>query len=198
MPKLPWPAGWPRTPDHERKSGDFHKMAPTTKQDGSAGFPRKVGLQWHEAWRRVREEVERMGGEEADAASNESDPGVVVHFRLKGKPVVMPCDRYDTKAQNLAAIAATIFAKRAIERHGVSTLEREFQGYVALPETASAGLPPLHVILEVAENAGPDVYRAAWKAWVVKNHPDRCKEPGAEDRFARVNAAYTLHAGATA
>ena len=42
-----------------------------------------------------------------------------LYFRLKDKPIVLACDRYDTVEANLAAIAAHIDAMRAMERHDV-------------------------------------------------------------------------------
>jgi hypothetical protein len=47
----------------------------------------------------------------------------------------MAIDRYGRVADNMAAIAATIEAMRAIERHGsAEILERAFLGFQALPE----------------------------------------------------------------
>src|SRR5260370_12455992 len=49
----------------------------------------------------------------------------------------MAIARYARVADNLAAIAATLDAMRAIERHGGgSILERAFIGFAALPATA--------------------------------------------------------------
>lgn len=140
------------------------------------------------------------------AAGDDTEPGVIVSFRLPGnKPVVFPCDRYTSKAQNAAAIAATLEAKRAIERHGVSTLEREFEGYLALPsgdavaDAAAAQLqrprpmpPPAtpdelpHVVLGVQPDAPAEVVEGAWRALAKTAHPDR---GGTDAAMHRITAA---------
>lgn len=201
---LAWPEGWPRTEARKRGRGDFGKTTRPTNLDGSRGYPRKVGLQWNDAVRRVQDEVRRMGGTglriDTDAG-NDSEPGVVVAFRLPGgKPVVLPCDRYQSKAQNAAAVAATLEAKRAIERHGVSTLDREFEGYLALgagdgttygvsPALAVAVQLQPHEVLGVAPGAPLEVCEAAWRALAKNAHPDR---PGGSDAaMHRLNDAIT-------
>lgn len=150
----------------------------------------KYDLSISAALTRVQEEVRRMGGTGLRVDTDlrvrndglpyskqaaPEDPGVVVAFRLSGnKAVVFPCDRYSKVEQNLAAIAATLEAKRAIERHGVSTVEREFEGYAALP--ASIPLPgkrPAWDVLGVSPDAPPNVIEAAFKALALERHPDR-------------------------
>jgi len=65
------------------------------------------------------------------------DPGASVYWSAKGKQQCMAIDHYDRAADNLAAIAATLEAARAIGRHGGGEiLERAFQGFTALPERA--------------------------------------------------------------
>lgn len=186
-----WPEGWPRTEPHKRQRGEFGKQVQRYAQDGTPTYKAKAGLPWTDAVKRVQDEVRRMRGAGLTITTQpgDSDPGVVVAFRLPGdKPVVFPCDRYTVKGQNLAAIAATLEAKRAIERHGVSTLEREFAGYAALP--ASIILPtrtPPHVVLGVQEDAPREVIDAAYKARVLKTHPDR---GGDAQAFQEVQDAY--------
>lgn len=201
MSELPWPAGWPRTPAQKRRRGNFkRKEGPNATRSYSTMRPVTVA----EAWRDVTFEVGRFdatdlrvdfngkanrdGTPSADRRQrdDDTDPGAVVHFRLKGRPLVIACDAFTDLAANLRAIALCIESKRRLLAYGFLDMEREFEGYAALPETAGA-MPPLHVILEVAETAGPDVVKAAWRAWTLKNHPDR---GGDSDLFARVSAAY--------
>jgi len=53
----------------------------------------------------------------------------------------MAIDIYDTVAGNLAAVAATLDAMRAIERHGgAQILKRAFQGFKALPSSTATAL----------------------------------------------------------
>lgn len=69
-----------------------------------------------------------------------ADPGAAVYWKKNDKSQMrcMAIDRYTRVADNLAAIAATLEAMRAIERHGGGAiLERAFLGFAALPERAS-------------------------------------------------------------
>lgn len=62
-----------------------------------------------------------------------SDPGVAFFFELDGEPHLLACDRWDTVADNVAAIAAHIEALRGQERWGVSTMKQVFAGHQTLP-----------------------------------------------------------------
>ena len=119
--------------------------------------------------------------------SNTSDPGVAVYWTDKKRnPHVMAIDSYFTIADNLAAIAATLEAMRAIERHGGAVvMDRAFEGFAALP--APAAERHWSDVLGVSRNATPDQIRAAWKAGVAKFHPDR--PGGSHDAVAAINAA---------
>jgi hypothetical protein len=101
---------------------------------------------------------------------------------------VMAVDRYDRVADNLAAIAATLDALRAIERHGGGQiLERAFTGFTALaaPDAEKSwrevlGVPP-----------GPvhgDHVRDLYLRLRGQHHPDRHGGDAAE--FNRVEQAY--------
>jgi len=213
---LAWPVGWPRTPKHERERGRFHGG----RNDQGWGTR---DLTVNNSINRVQIEVGRMGGTSLridtdmptrndgmpySQARTPDDPGVVVSFRLPGgRPIVFPCDRFEKVAQNLAAIAATIAAKRAIERYGVTTLDREFEGYAALPSgdpvadsiaagnmRAQARIPDHdgfdpYAVLEVTAGASPEVIRAAYKAQAMKHHPDRGGDPA---KMADVNRAMKI------
>jgi DnaJ like chaperone protein len=68
---------------------------------------------------------------------------------------------------------------------------------------ASDGPPP-HEVLGVAADIGDDDLRRHWKALVRDNHPDKLMADGmpeefiaaANDRLARINAAYDVMARA--
>jgi len=95
----------------------------------------------------------------------------------------MAIDRYDRVADNLAAIAATLEAMRAIERHGgAEILDRAFTGFAALPQPETSWW----VILGVAPNASCDEIEAAYRRLAMKHHPDRGGDP---HEMARINAA---------
>lgn len=138
---LSWPDGWKRT--QSRKFGHF-----------------KTAKEWisvHDATRRILNEFRLMGVSDDNiivstniplrldgmprSDKEPGDPGVAVYWQPKNQKSPMRCiaiDRYQHVADNIAAIAATLEAMRAIERHGgAMILERAFLGFAALPERAS-------------------------------------------------------------
>lgn len=111
-----------------------------------------------------------------------ADPGVAVYWRRGKAMQCMAIDRYDRVADNLAAIAATLEAMRAIERHGgAEILDRAFTGFIALP----APEQPFQVLGVKADATREDVKRAHSRL-AMEHHPDRGGDPGT---MARINAA---------
>lgn len=112
------------------------------------------------------------------------DPGVAVYWsRGAAEQKVMAIDIYDRVADNLAAIAATLSAMRAIERHGgAQILERAFTGFDALP-------PPKTPweILGLAPQASEEAIQVAWRRAAKEAHPDL--ESGSHERMAELNRA---------
>lgn len=176
---LAWPHGWPRC--RARVRAKF--------QTG------KRRLEVSDGANRVFDELERLGIKHdhvvvstnvrptfgaRGSSTTVDDPGVAVYWRDKhGKDRVMAVDRYDRVADNLAAIAATLEAMRAIERHGgAQILDRAFTGFVALtgPQTTGPqttrpwrevlGFAPDHVV-------GPAQIDAAYKRLRSAHHPDK-------------------------
>jgi hypothetical protein len=204
---LQWPIGWKRTATHQRERAQFNKKVPQYRTDHATGntvrsYDRKQELSMFDATKRVLAELERMGmsRENIVISSNvelrldglpksnrraPDDPGVAVYWRKgKNEPRCMAVDRYDRVEDNLAAIAATLDALRAIERHGgAAILDRAFQGFAALPAPFSwwqeLGL------------SGPDVTREqiedAHRRLIMKHHPDRPGGDGA--KAAAINRA---------
>lgn len=143
---LTWPDGWKRTAS---RSGAAFGKKPVGQ---TSGIKR---LSVADAVQRVLYELERMGLADDDVIvstnvrlrldgmprSDEEprDPGVAVYWQKKGaNPRCMAIDRYTRVADNLAAVAATLEAMRAIERHGGATIiDRAFKGFAALPERAT-------------------------------------------------------------
>ncbi len=172
---LAWPQGWPRSKG--RKPGQFGVGA------GSA----KRSLSIEDGVKRVRSELERLGVDVANDMvistnlkpnlrgiprgdqGEPGDPGVAVYWQKPGTPMrVMAIDAYHRVADNLGAIAATLEAMRAIERHGgAQILDRAFTGFTALPAPKSPwailGLPP---------SATRDQIQAAWRDKARHAHPD--------------------------
>lgn len=203
---LEWPTGWPRTPERNRKAGAFHYWGTEafTPYGKTEKEYRKVkrDLTRAQAVRSVQEEVALMGGtglridtgedRRLDGAPRANQPrdldsGAVVSFKLPGgRSIVFPCDKYTSIEQNLGAVAATLEAKRAIERHGVSTLDREFEGYKALPAGTPAGTRSPYDVLGLWPLASKDEVQAAYRAPAKERHPDR---GGSHEAMQELNAA---------
>lgn len=206
-----WPAGWPRTESHKRRRGEFaywgseKTYTPPGEQQRftkvKRDLTRAMGVT------RVQDEVRilratdlridtfedlRLDGAPRSQQPRDLDPGAVVSFRLPGgKPIVIPCDRYTSIAQNLGAIAATLEAKRTVERHGVGTLEREFEGYKALPPggTAVEGYAPQRSpwdVLGVLPGTTVDTCEVIYKAKARGAHPDA---GGSHEAMVELNEA---------
>ena len=178
---LQWPAGGPRTqaPQHSRFD--------TSPERATRG---------------LLAEIERLGGRLPVISSNAqyrqdgmpyarqgyiSDTGVAVYFQRKGKPVVFACDTYVSLHDNIHAIAKTIEALRAIERHGASEmLDRAFTGFTALPAPgAKRTWKDVMGLQAVATPTAEDVQRA-YRTLAATHHPDRGGNP---DQMAELNRA---------
>jgi hypothetical protein len=149
---LCWPEGWKRTASFQRTGGNFGK------QVSRGSYSSKQRLTVAQATDRVLKELGRMGVSENDVVistnlnlrldgfprsdqANPSDPGAAVYWRKNRKSATkcLAIDRYARVENNLAAIAATLEAMRAIERHGgAEILDRTFQGFNALPAQAGS------------------------------------------------------------
>lgn len=194
---LTWPDGWRRTPAYQRTRARFSRQEHVWTTTG--GYTRKADLTIAQATDRVADALRAIGAWTTDtvvstnlALRNDGlprsgqrapdDPGVAVYWR-KGK--VSRCiaiDRYDRVQDNLAAIAATLEAMRAIDRHGgAEILDRAFTGFVALPQPEqwwnTLGVTSTATRAEIDE---------AYRKLAMKHHPDRGGDAG---EMARVNAA---------
>lgn len=190
---LQWPEGWKRTQSYSRKNAQF-------KDHGRR-------LTVYDGVQRVLDEMEKLGVHQDDVivSSNvrlrldnlprsgepkPTDPGVCVYWQKSSKEPMrcMAVDRYTEVADNLAAIAATLDAMRAIERHGgAAILDRAFTGFAALPAPA-AGRRDWWTVLGLQPSATADQIRDAHRKLRSLHHPDR-PGTGDEDRMAEINLA---------
>ena len=193
---LRWPDGWPRA--RYRKDGQFGK---TTYRPGDS-YRSKTDLTMDDAMKRVRVELERLGINVRDDSivstnlklnlsglprgdqGEPSDPGVAVYFQKQGGPMrVIAIDAYKRVRDNLAAIAATLEAMRAIERHGgAQILERAFTGFAAIEAPGKSWWD----VLEVRPDASRDVIEANFRRLAHDRHPDR---GGSHDAMSQLNEA---------
>jgi hypothetical protein len=200
---LQWPQGWPRTPAADRTSGRFNKKERQYYSLGGSWSQTK-DLTIADATERVLKELRMMKIERDDCVistnlalrldglprSNQpepADPGVAVYWTIsKGETKVMAIDLYWRVADNLAAVAATLDAMRAIERHGgAQILDRAFTGFTALPnpETPRDWRATLGIKSDVRDfDAVKNIYRERASEY----HPDR---GGSDERMAELNAA---------
>lgn len=188
---LLWPVGWKRA--QYRESARFNN------------YGKRLSVA--DGVMRVLLELERLGVTEADVVISTNlalrldglprsdqgqpgDPGVCVYWQRGQKQMqCMAIDRYDKVADNLAAVAATLEAMRAIERHGgAAILDRAFTGFTALPPPIVAGMArPWWEVLQVPRDAARDTIQAAYRRLASDAHPD--KETGSDVRMAEINRA---------
>jgi hypothetical protein len=198
---LTWPTGWKRTAAYQRSRAKFGKGVQQYNSEGKATWTRKTDLSIAQALDRVMTELRTMGVELSKVIISTNlelrndglprsgqrapaDPGVSVFWNVRGQKHqrCMAIDRYDRVQDNLAAIAATLNAMRAIERHGgAEILDRAFTGFAALP----APEQPWQV-LGVSSHASNDEVNDAYRRLAREHHPDR---GGDAHQMARINAA---------
>lgn len=199
---LAWPDGWPRA--KHRKDAHFSTNDRHYEQD-RIRIDRK-GLTMDAAIKRLRYELERLGVKPDDVVistniklnlmgnprgdTEPGDPGVAVYWSKKGQPgtKVIAVDAYRRVRDNIAAIAKTLEAMRAIERHGGATiLDRAFSGFAAIapPDWKR---PWREVFGQPAEWwASPETLLATFRAKAKARHPDA---GGSDTLMAELNVAY--------
>lgn len=197
---LTWPEGWKRTPAERRGHGHFGKRV---SRQGQSWKPLE-DLTVHEAVRRVLGELQRMGigrddvvistnvpvrmdGLPRSDAKRPADAGAAVYWEeADGARRCIAVDQYFKVEDNLAAVAATLEALRAIERHGgAAILDRAFTGFTALP--APGAKREWWEVLGVDRTAGTDAIKAAYRRLASQHHPDKGGDPA---RMAAINEAY--------
>lgn len=201
---LQWPVGWKRTPAGARGYGRFSKKSRRYHASGGS-FQQTEDITIGEATQRLLTELERMGVREYDVVissnlqlrldglprsgqAQPADPGVAVYWRDGKQDRCMAIDLYTKVEQNIAALAATIDAMRAIERHGgAAILDRAFTGFTALPAPIVAGMArPWWEVLGVPRDASKDQVTTAYRRLASDAHPDR---GGTAERMAEINRA---------
>ncbi|WP_454871733.1 hypothetical protein [Paraburkholderia xenovorans] len=187
---LQWPEGWPRTKSYLQKNVRF-------KHDGR-------WITVFAACDRVLVELDRLGIKRDDIVistnlktrldgmprSDQREPddhGAAVYWETsKGVRRVMAIDRYETVADNIAAIAATLEAMRAIDRHGgAQILDRAFTGFSALPPPAAARHWREVIGVPSTVRDMPSV-RIAFRRRAAEVHPDK---GGTHEAMAELNVA---------
>jgi hypothetical protein len=195
---LCWPKGWPRSKSRVRAQFGINRLR------AGQQFSSKERLSIDEAFRRIEIELERLGvdvhgvvvstnlktnlrGLPMGNSGEPSDPGVAIYWELKGKMQCMPIDRYDRVADNLAAIAATLEALRAVERHGgAQILERAFLGFAQLPGGREER--PWREVLQFGlSTPTASMIEERYRSLAKSRHPD--KDSGDHDAMSELNVA---------
>jgi hypothetical protein len=195
---LCWPTGWKRTAGRTR--AQFGRVQASATP---GGYSSKGRLSIDDSFRRIESEMERFGidlqsvvvstnlrtnlrGLPVGNAGEPGDPGVAVYWKQKGKPQCMAIDRYDRVADNLAAVAATLEALRAIERHGGGAiLDRAFVGFAALPAASRPWREVLNFTPSIPVTR--DQVERQFRALATSRHPD--KQSGSHDEMTELNVA---------
>ncbi|MDE2103259.1 MAG: J domain-containing protein [Patescibacteria group bacterium] len=199
---LSWPEGWRRTPPDKRKFPRFSTKEQRYSRDGGS-WQTRANLSVAQAASRVMAELShlcvpddvvistnirpRLDGLPRSNEREPDDPGAAIYWQSPQGGRVMAIDAYTTVAGNLAAIAATLEAMRAIERHGgAAILERAFTGFAALP---APGAPKTwREVLGIAPDCRDLEYvRGSYRLLAQCAHPDR---GGSHERMAEINAAW--------
>ncbi len=215
---LQWPEGWKRTPNAARTRARFAKKerrynswTDSSGQKHSNSYLSSSEVSIAGGVERVRAELARIGADDDMVISTNlhlrldglpksgqrepQDPGAAVYWRDRnGAMRCMAIDRYDRVADNLAAIAATLEAMRAIERHGgAEILDRAFTGFTAL--SGPAPDRPWHVVLGVPTRADTDHVRRVYRTLRSMTHPDRGGDSLAFDQVQRAWAMFCTERG---
>lgn len=194
---LAWPEGWPRTPSHRREHGRF-RTAKRNDVTVAEGVERV--LEELRRMGRTRDDivvstnlVTRMDGMPRSDQREPQDAGAAVYWQLKdGSRKVMAIDRYHRVADNLAAIAATLEAMRAIERHGgAQILDRAFTGFTAITDARV----PWWTTLGVTRTTTVADVRAAYRRLRSQHHPDNGGTAAAFDAVEKAWAAHCAEMG---
>lgn len=202
---LSWPEGWPRTPAGDIKFGQFSKRGrPSTV----GGWRPREWLTVADGVKRVLDELGRMGIDQHDVIistnvrtrldglprSGEKEPtdvGAAVYWEERGGARrVIAIDAYSIVADNLAAIAATLEALRAVERHGgARILDRAFTGFTALPAPGQTVKRTWREVFGIQAGAvvSADTVKAIYRRLAAEHHPDR---GGSHALMAELNQAY--------
>lgn len=175
---LIWPAGVPRT--RARQASRFKVNNCYDATQNLVGELSLIGAQQYVLSTSVplRKDFIPLAKPPVDG-----DPGAAVYFTRKKRTHVIACDRYLTTEDNIHAIAKTLEAMRAIERHGSTEMfDQAFTGFTALEPRESAP----YKVLGIAPNASLEEAKRAHRKLAAVHHPDAGGDP---NRMAEINAA---------
>jgi hypothetical protein len=191
---LTWPAGRPRTPEHQRTWSKFD----TTMARARDEVVRQIELMGGRyAWMRketnliISTNVKlRQDGIPLANQIRNIDSGVAVYFNYKKRAMCFACDRWAKVEDNMWAIAKTIDALRGIARWGTGDMmEAAFTGFTALPAPGADTAVGWRTVLGFTEGERPNVETVEhrYKRRAAEMHPDR--PGGSHEAMLRLNEA---------
>jgi hypothetical protein len=198
---ISWPPSWPRTKSYNRKGAPFFQRGiasspggwkPKRKLSMSDVVPelynelKLIGVGDYNVVVSTNVEL-RLDGQPYSNRVPPVDPGAAVYFKLKGKPCVLACDKWNRVEDNLSAIARHIEALRGQERWGVGSVEQAFAGYTALPPAGTSVGHSWWDVLGCAHDAPLEVVKDAFREKARAAHPDN---GGSHEAMVAINAAW--------
>lgn len=200
---LSWPAGWKRTEASDRKRANFNRKV----KGPGATYAHSRELTLADARTRLLDALRKMGipdyhivistnvelrrdGLPYSGRRAPVDPGAAVYWRDGSHPRCMAIDLYDRVEDNLAALAASLDALRAVERHGgAAILSRAFDGFALEHNPEATKTRTWREIL--FPNGCPadvtvDIAKRHYRQLAMKAHPDR---GGSQEAMAELNSA---------
>lgn len=174
------------------------------------------GHNWSRIEKELLEEIARINGRDVTIALDIRNPGhfradggiradarpvtsaVVVSFtRPDGRKLVFPCDAYAFWQDNVWAVRLSLEALRAVDRHGVTAGDQQYEGFAALPPGGKAGMTVEDARAFVAELSGieesalafPTVLTMALRTARSKAHPDA---GGSTESFQKLEEAVRI------
>lgn len=111
------------------------------------------GSKWDQTWALLRREVSKLGASGAVLLVDATEHDIRLDGRLRSDtvlrtpyvelmvvgrsgPMRLPCGRYADWRSNVRAIALSLEALRAVDRHGVTRSGEQYRGWSALPAAA--------------------------------------------------------------
>jgi hypothetical protein len=172
------------------------------------------GHNWSRIEQELQAEVGRINGRDLTIAIDLRNPGhfrmdggiradarpvtsrIVVSFsRPDGRRLTFPCDAYAFWQDNVWAVRLSLEALRAVDRHGVTAGDQQYEGFAALPAAGgSSAMTVDQAYAIVAELSGfesqalafPSVFAQAVKIARSKAHPD---SGGTDEKFQKLGQA---------
>lgn len=123
------------------------------------------------------------------ASARPTYDGVAISFESKFGPLTYPCDTYRGWQSNLRAVALSLEALRAADRHGVARRGEQYAGWRAIESGPKSGFDTadeaLRWLRELTDwpASEPVVVASLLRRGAAATHPDRGGDPALWDRY---------------